>query len=168
MSRSFNKTQIQCLRKLIGSKLSNIFKQLDFLIINFGEAPSFSLHVYCFVLITMHNQILLSSFDECCLSNHKIIQDYNRDNENLIKKTLLEKTRLLVIDKLADSYVADVHVDSVGNIFIIFDNNAVINIYLDSQLVEQEFYRFIDFSLPNKPHLIVKAKKGFVFTEYLE
>ena len=51
-------------RTLIGKKFNNIFKQFDFIVLNFEDPVKISIHASCFVRIIDKERLLMTASDE--------------------------------------------------------------------------------------------------------
>jgi hypothetical protein len=158
--KKFIKTDLSIMQNIVGKKLNNIFKQLDFFIINFGVEIEYSLHTYCFLRVKTSNEIILTSSDEYYLPNYKHMSQraYKQDelHENSLLKITAEKTKEI----LKNAIVKKVKITNTADVIIVFDNGVINEMLPNFQQQKGEFFRFFKYHHHDLPHYVVKFSQG--------
>lgn len=159
------KADFTIMQNLVGKKLNNIFKQLDFFIINFGDEIEYSLHTYCFLRIRRADEIILMASDEYYFPNYTIMPQKTYKYDELHEKSLLKVTTEKTKELLKNAIVKKVEVSDIADIFIEFDNGVIIETLTNFQQQNSEFFRFFKYGNLNEPHYVVKFEQGNIVME---
>ena len=162
----FDAKSFVAMQSIVGKHLVNIFKQLDFYVINFGDEDiEYSLHTYAPPRIGYESKILLTGTDEYYDKNYKLLSEEDYEKDELHTQSLLALTTRRVKKFLKDVRVEKVEVSSYADIKIIFENGACIDIFPNCAELNCEHYRFFkcnDFSFP---HYVIRQKKNTLYLE---
>lgn len=154
-------------------KFSGLFKQLDLIIINFGDPIRYSLHIGCAVRICQGKRIIFNVSDEFFDQNGLPKSDrvYEQlESEGYINDpcSLLSKNIELVNGFLKEQRAKKVKVSEWKDLLIDFDNGIEIQIMPDCLQKDFEYYRIIKFvpQYSDDPqnyisiHYVVKNDRG--------
>lgn len=164
--KRFNVQDFEAIQKIVGKRLIDIFKQLDFYVLNFGEdCLEYSIHTYISPRITHDSKILLTETDEFYNKDYALLseEEYNKDELHI--NSLLATTRQKVKKKLKNVKVARVDVSPVADIKILFDNNTCIDIFHNCSALDCEHYSFFKCKDYSFPHYVIHQKKDSLFLE---
>lgn len=170
--KEFNKSNLKIMNNLVGLKLNNIFKQLDFFIINFGRKIEYSLHTYSFLRVRKGKDLIFTSTDEYLYPDNTRIPNEIYNKDEMHKKSLLPLNIKRVKETVKNAVVRSVEISDVADITIIFDNEVVIETFTDCLWQDNEYYRFfksdIDIEEDIDIHYIVRFLDGKIVLEINE
>lgn len=124
-------------------------------IINNGtERRKYSIHVQCPWRITKNSKIILASGDIYIPSSN-----YQYTEEEGFQWDILGNNKFdeyIASEKifLQDLVVKNVHVDELGGLKIIFNNQTVFESFINSS-IDDEFWRFIEYNHNSSEHVVV-------------
>lgn len=167
--RRFNSEDLNIIREIIGSSISDIFYQPvkdlissdNMFVINFGEKCIYSLHVFCFLRIRDENEIILTSSDEYFSNDFMQLNSKVYDSRDEFEKSLLFITIKTVKSRLKGSIIRSVTINNIGDIIIQFDNGIQMEIIPDCMFQDYEYYRFFN-TKKFSPHYIVGFLNGLI------
>ena len=165
--KTFEKKDLEVMQNIVGKRLNNIFKQLDFFILNFGEEVEYSLHTYSFLRIIKDKVILLTSADEYYYPSHErmLAKVYKKDemHEKSLLRLNIEKTKTA----LENAVVKEVVVTDTADLYIAFDNKVIIQVLIDYLCQDTEMHRFFKCKSEdsNNPHYVIKFYDECLITE---
>ena len=165
--KDFKVDALNICNSLVGKKLYDVFKQLDFFVFNFGEGIEYCLHTYCFTKITKNSEILLSCIDEYLRPNHTLMTDEEYSFDELHQNSLLKNSIEHVKSELATAYVSCVKISGTGDLYIIFDNGIVLENHVASVREGEEFYRIFKYKDLEGFHYVVKYLNKKVVIELI-
>lgn len=138
------------LKKIKKSKFNSLFKQLDWIILNFGDSIKYSLHVACNVRICHRDKVVLNTSDE--FFTKEGIQKTEEVYERLEKEGFIYDPDSLLaenikkVNKLLDGKTPRrVKVSKWKDLIIKFADQIEIQIIPDCLERDYEYYRFIEF-----------------------
>ena len=142
------------LRKVKGFQFYELFKQFDWIIINFGDPVKYSLHIASAVRVCHQDKIILNNSDvyfaKDCIekSDEGLVHSNEPDSMNDID-SLFEVNVKKVNCLLKGKFVKKIKVSKWKDLIIRFFNQTEIQIIQDCLGRDYEYYRLIEFS----PHL---------------
>lgn len=165
-------TNVIC-EKLSKTSFNHLFKQMDLIVINFGDPIQYSLHVASAVRVCHGDEIILNLSDEYFTKEGlpKSNETYERlEEEGYISdpNSLLASNIARVNSLLKGKIVKKVGVSRWQDLTLSFSEDLVIQIMQDCLEKDFEYYRFIEF-LPHynedlekygSVHYVVKNKGG--------
>ncbi len=179
MEKKFEKHDLDIMQELIGKVFTDIFKQLDMFIINFGKGIEYSLHTFVFCRVKKEDEILLTCNDEYFTANFKCVSSKVYEKDEMHRKSLLRHTIEKVKKELHGAIVSKVIVMNNADIYIEFNNGVIIESLIDRKKQNFEYYRFIKFIpsyeeahekgiLSKGPHIVVEFIDGQTITKTRE
>lgn len=162
----FDKTKLEkAISKIKGKKLKSFFYQPTRFILGdnifvFNLNNGYSLHVACFLRISHNNEIILTSSDEFVDCKYKKLSYY--DEKNFIKNTLLEKAILNVKKLLKKAEIINIEIYGCADLKISFSNDLIIDVLLDCQYDDYEYYRLFDLYNAGVESLKIGFRNGDV------
>lgn len=163
--KKFNRKEMSICKQIIGKKLNDIFKQLDFFVFNFGEEIEYCIHSYCFTKITMHGDILLSYLDEYLYPDHTPMEEEEYKKDELHQNSLLKLSIERVKKELSEAYVCEVRISETADLDIVFNNGIVLMNHTVSLCEGDEFYRIFKYKDYSQSHCVVKYSKKQIIIE---
>ncbi len=131
---------------IVNCAFNKLFRQLDMIIINFGEPIKISIHALCFVRIFKDSTILLTSSDEFFDKNGNELKEHASTNTySHTDKSLLDINIKKVNKLLKGEVVTKVNVSDLKDVTITFGNDVKVQILPDCLMKDYEYYRFIKF-----------------------
>lgn len=137
---------------LLGENFVELFQLGKLLIINLGAGIKVSFHIACLVRVIHKNNIILTSSDEFFdFDGNELVES---SDSTVLKKDLYNPCSLLTsnINKvnalLKGAKIKKIRNSRIGDVELIFDNKAKIQIYIDYAAKCMECYRIIQY-LPN-------------------
>lgn len=138
------------LKKIKGCKFHEIFKQLDWIIINFCDPVKYSLHIASAVRICHKNKIIFNVSDEFFTKD--CIQKSEKDFERLAEQGITyDPDNLLIYNSrkvnniLHGKCPKKIRVSRWKDVVIRFSDKIEIQIMQDCLGQEYEYYRFIEY-----------------------
>ena len=136
--------------KLKNVKICELFKQIDWMIINFGDPIKFSLHIACTVRICQNEKIILNMSDEFFTKDGlpKTEETYAQlDKDGYINdpNSLLAENISKVNALLKGKCVKSVSMSKWKDMVLTFDDGIEIQVTPDCLERNFEYYRFIEF-----------------------
>jgi hypothetical protein len=163
--KQFTNVELNILQNLVGKRLNNIFKQLDFFIINFGDEIEYSLHTYCFLRIRTTDTIILTSADEYYFPDYNFMSEEQYEQDEMHQKSLLCNTIYRTKELLRDAIISKVEISNTADIIIQFDNGIVIETFTNFQQHNAEFFRFFERDNLDEPHYVIKFENSCIVLE---
>ena len=170
--KRFQPNDLDCLKKLVGKSVSDIFYQpvadilanVDMFVVNFGNEIEISFHIFSFFRVISNNDILLTTTDCFFDKNYQMLESEQAENErnNLSKDTLLQSNIERVKNILKDAKVINAYATNIGDVIVEFDNLVSMEVIIDA-LCNQECYRLITYTKNLSQHNIVECKNGQIF-----
>ena len=170
--KRFQPNDLDCLKKLVGKSVSDIFYQpvadilanVDMFVVNFGNEIEISFHIFSFFRVISNNDILLTTTDCFYDKNYQMLESEQAENErnNLSKDTLLQSNIERVKNILKDAKVINAYATNIGDVIVEFDNLVSMEVIIDA-LCNQECYRLITYTKNLSQHNIVECKNGQIF-----
>ena len=164
--KHFNAKDFEAIQKIVGKQLVDIFKQLDFFVINFGEKETeYSLHTYAYPRISYKQKIILTGTDEYYDKEYHLLSSEEYEKDELHTNSLLFVTSQKAKDLLHDSKIVQVDVSPIADIKIFFENGAQIDIFPNCSEQDCEHYSFFKYRDYSFPHYVVRQKRDTIFLE---
>jgi hypothetical protein len=170
--KEFQSNDLVCLKDLEGKSVNSIFYQpvadilayVDMFVVNFGEPPEISFHIFSLFRVISKNSILLTTTDCFFDNNFERLTSEKAENErnSFYKDTLLYSNIERVKSALKDAKVSNAYATDIGDVIIEFDNSLTMEIRIDA-LCNQECYRVISYTEKPSTHNIVTCNNGKVF-----
>lgn len=171
MGNKFNMHILNSLICLKGKRVNGIFYQptksilgSNFYVINFGNNNQYSLHVATLLRIRQNNTIIMTSNDEFLAPDFNILDSSQK--QEFYEKSLLAASIKNAENILNSAYVESININDIGDICIQFNNDIYIDILIDCQENNFEFYRFIMFNEDDLDrHIVVNINNGIIQIE---
>ena len=170
--KEFQAQDFDCIKKIIGKSVSNIFYQpvadilayVDMFVVNFGEKAEMSLHIFSSFRVADQNTVLLTCSD-CYFGNdfERLTEEQIEESrDNCFKGTLLNTNINKLVKLLKNAKVIDAYATNIGDIIIKFDNLITMDIRIDA-LCNQECYRLIIYTGDESQHNSVTCNYGRLY-----
>lgn len=157
---------LSVIQALVGKRLSDIFKQLDMFILNFGEDLEYSFHVFCYLRIKRKREVILTYLDEYMYPNYIPISKRTYNKDEIHSKSLLRVSIENTKNLLKNAVVSEVKISQTADVTITFDNEVIIEVFTDGLYQNNEFYRFFRYNADLlEPHYVIKSREGKIVTE---
>lgn len=162
----FDAKSFVAMQSIVGKHLVDIFKQLDFFIINFGDKDiEYSLHTYAPPRISYESKILLTGTDEYYDKNYKPLSEEDYEKDELHTQSLLALTTRRVKKLLKDVRIEKAEISPYADIKIVFENGACIDVFPNCAELNCEHYRFFKYNDSSSPHYVIRQKKNTLYLE---